>query len=376
MIERAIKDQIVNNLKASNKLIIIYGARQVGKTTLANSIVKELNLKTLSVNLDQDRYAEVFSSRDFAQIKSLVGGYECVFIDEAQRAENIGLNLKIITDEMKEIKVIATGSSSFELANKIAEPLTGRVWTYSLYSLAFCELKKYFNSFELEGKIEELIIYGSYPEVFTTSNYQEKKNLLSEIARSYLYKDALELVNVKHAKKIKDLLKLVAFQIGSEVSINELARALGLGHDTVERYLDLLEKAFVIFRLSGFSRNLRKEVTKMDKIYFYDLGIRNAIIDNFKPLKDRIDPGQLWENFLVMERKKFIDYNKLGGSSYFWRTQTGAELDYVEDRDGKLYGYEFKFNDKIVKAPKSWLDNYPGSEFKTINRSNYLDFIT
>ncbi len=373
-IDRLIMPEIIEKIKKTGKIILIYGPRQVGKTTLSKLLIAELKLKTLSVNADQEKYLDIFSSRDLDKMKSLLAGYELLFIDEAQRISDIGINLKILADEMPELKIIATGSSSFDLANKVSEPLTGRTWSFNLFPLAICELERYHNDFELNNILENLLIYGSYPEVFTTVNFQDKESLLSEICRAYLYKDALDLMTVKQAGKIKKLLKLLAFQIGSEVSILELANSLDLSRETVERYIDLLEKSFVIFRLGGYSRNLRKEVSKMDKIYFHDLGIRNMIIDNLKPLGERNDAGQLWENFLLIERIKMLSYHSISHSPYFWRLHTGAELDYVEERDGKIYGYEFKYNNKSPDPPKSWLETYPQSGYKTINKTNWLKF--
>lgn len=373
-IERLIKTKIIRNIKETSKISIIYGPRQVGKTTLSQEIIKDLGLATLSINADQEKYIDILSSRDLGKMDSLISGYELLFIDEAQRIPNIGINLKILHDERPGLKIVATGSSSFELANKISEPLTGRVWTYNLFPLAFCELKGYYNDFELRELLESVLVFGTYPEIFLLKNNKGKEDHLSEIARSYLYKDILDLADVRQSSKIKNLLKLLAFQIGSEVSLNELAAALGIARETVERYIDLLEKAFIIFRLKGFSRNLRKEVSKMDKIFFHDLGIRNSLIDNFKPLSDRNDSGALWENFLIAERMKFMSYSGISASAYYWRTHTGAELDYVEEGGGKLSGYEFKFGNKAAKAPAAWLDNYD-SDFFPVNRDNFLGFV-
>lgn len=376
-IPRILTNKIINKLKTTNKIVLLYGARQVGKTTLAKDIITDLKMKTLIANADEKKYNDILSSRDLDRLKALISGYDLLFLDEAQRIPDIGLNLKILKDNIPELKIIATGSSSFDLANKVSEPLTGRSWTYNLFPISFSELRSLYNDFELNNKLEEILIYGAYPEIITTINYTDKQKLLEEICRSYLYKDVLELATVKHSEKLHDLLKLIAFQTGSEVSITELGNSLNLSHEAIERYIDLLEKAFVIFRLKGFSRNLRKEVAKMDKIFFYDLGIRNAVIDNFKPIKDRNDTGSLWENFLIIERIKKLSYNEIFSSWYFWRTYTGAEIDYIEEREGNLYGYEFKFNttDKI-KIPKTWLGTYNNSKFELINKNNYLSFIT
>jgi len=374
-IPRTLTETVINRLKSSEKGIIIYGARQVGKTTLVNNVINNLGLKTLSINADQGRYLDIFSGRDLNRIKNLVEGYEMLFIDEAQRIPEIGINLKIILDNLKNLKVVVTGSSSLDLASKISEPLTGRVWTYRLYPISYFELVTFKNTFELNEQLEERLIYGSYPEIFSMTGDNNRREYLQNLTDAYLYKDLLELGEVRNSGKIRDLLKLLAFQIGSEVSLTELGTSLGMGKETVTRYIEYLEKSYVLFRLKGFSRNLRKEVTKMDKIFFYDLGIRNMLIDNLKPLKERNDVGQLWENFLISERIKYLAYSQNYATNYFWRVYTGAELDYVEDRDGKLEGFEFKFGQKIAKAPKGWRATYPKAGFKSINRENYLEFV-
>mgnify|MGYP001593430046 CR=1 FL=1 len=375
MIKRAILEPILNKLIQSNKIIVIYGARQVGKTTLANQIIDRLNLKTLKINADELKYHEVLSSRDLDKMKSLVSGYGLLLVDEAQRIENIGVNLKILADGLKDLKIIATGSSSFDLANKIKEPLTGRAWTYNLHPLSFLELSMERNNFELNGLLENFLVYGGYPEVFTAENLQDKKKLLEEIAASYLYKDIIELESVKKSEKIYKLLKLLAFQIGQEVSVYELAVNLELGSATVRKYLDLLEKSFVIFRLPALAKNPRKEIAKKDKIYFYDLGIRNVLADNFNSLSNRNDQGALFENFLVAERLKKIKYKEETVFSYFWRAYTGSEVDYVEERAGKFSGYEFKYGLGKARLPQKFLVEYNKPEFKLINRDNYLEFV-
>jgi len=376
IITRLLSDQIANKLKTSDKIIILYGARQVGKTTLINIVLEGLNLKTLKVNGDQSKFLDILSSKDFEKIKSLVSGYELLFVDEAQKIPEIGLNLKILHDQMPDLKIIATGSSSFDLANKVNEPLTGRAWSYTLLPISYSELALEKNAFELGESLEERLVYGSYPEVFSLAGYDLKREYLENIYDSYLFKDIFELANIKNAKKIRDLLRLLAFQVGSEVSVSELASALDLSKTTVDLYIDLLENAFVVFRLGGFSRNLRKEVSKMDKIYFYDLGMRNAAIGNFNLLDKRDDQGKLWENFLITERMKYLNYQTKQASTYFWRVYTGAELDYLEEMDGQLSAYEFKWKNKKSAAPKSFLENYPEASFACINRENYLGFIS
>jgi len=379
-IYRILAKNIKENLKNSNKAILIYGARQVGKTTLAKDVIYDLRMngaikKPLVINADEGKYIDILSSRDAAKIQSLVAGYDLLFIDEAQRIPDIGLNIKIIIDQLPGLKVMVTGSSSFDLADKVSEPLTGRAWNYTLFPIAVSELSHDLNPFELNYELENLLVYGAYPEVITSNNLQSKLNVLQAIGRSYLYKDILALANIKHSEKIVDLLKLLAFQLGSLVSINELSNHLNISRDAVSRYIELLEKSFVIFRLRGYSGNLRKEVGKMDKIYFYDLGIRNLVIDNFKQLKDRNDVGQLWENFLMVERKKLLAYRGESAGSYFWRTKAGTELDYVEEKGGQLSGYEFKYSASAKKPPLNWTKNYPQAGFSLINKDNYLDFV-
>lgn len=376
IIKRAILEPILNKLAHSNKIVIIYGARQVGKTTLANQIIAKLNLKTLKINADELKYHDILSSRDLDKMKSLISGYELLFIDEAQRIENIGINLKILADGLPNLKIIVTGSSSFELANKINKPLTGRAWTYNLFPLSFLELAGEYNNFEINNQLDNVLIYGTYPEVFTTENLIDKKGLLEELTNSYLYKDVLALEEIKKSDKIYKLLQLLAFQIGNEVSVNELAVTLELSNATVKKYLDLLEKTFVIFRLPALSKNPRKEIAKKDKIYFFDLGVRNVLIGNFNALTDRNDQGALFENFLMAERFKKIKYQELSANGYFWRAYTGSEVDYIEEMAGKYYAYEFKYGKKQAKLPNKLISDYGRPEFKLINRDNYLEFIS
>jgi len=368
-------ETIKEKLLASNKVVILYGARQLGKTTLSKLLIEEMGYKTVSINADQSKYIDVLSSKDLYKLRSLVQGYELLFIDEAQRIPEIGINLKILTDEIPELKILITGSSSIGIADQVSEPLTGRKWTYTLFPLSLQELSFNRNKFELNELLEELLVFGSYPEVHTTINKKDKEELLTEISDSYLYKDVLDLSTIKHPGKIKDLLRLLAFQVGSEVSILELSRTLGINRETIENYIRLLEKSFILFRLSGFSRNLRKEISKQDKFYFLDNGIRNTLINNFNYLNLRSDIGQLWENFIISERVKYLHYSRLRKSSYFWRTYTGAELDYIEEGDGKLTGFEIKYSKSRKKPPISWNNNYTNAEFHTINKDNYLEFL-
>lgn len=376
MIPRTIEDQVINDLKTSQKAVVIYGPRQAGKTTLAKNIVNKLGLKTLTINGESSPYRDALASQDFGKIKEVILGHELIFIDEAQKIDNIGICLKMIVDNHPEIKVLATGSSSFDLANKIAEPMTGRVWSYTLYPISAEELITTQSNFEYQNALESHLIYGSYPEIYSYPNKEAKIKYLNNLTNSYLYKDILEFTNIKHSDKISKLLNLIALQLGNEVSLSELGTQLGISKETVATYIDLLEKSFVIFTLRGFSRNLRKEVTKMNKIYFYDLGVRNSIINNFNSLNQRNDTGPLFENYLIIERFKRNSYHQLYANSYFWRLNTGAEIDYIEERNGVLSGFEFKLSKKTSKSKDSWLKSYAEAEWKLINRDNFLSFIT
>ena len=375
MIPRYIATNIIQRINQSDKIIVIYGARQVGKTTLIKTILKNDFGKVLEINADQLKYRDILSSADLTQIKRLVSGYDLLFIDEAQQVPDIGLNLKIIKDNVPDLKIIATGSSSFELANKSSESLTGRKWTFTLFPISLLELSDFKNPFELDSELTDFLTFGMYPEVFSYENRLDKMDYLKEIIESFLYKDLLTLSQIKNSGKIYELLQLLAYQIGSPVSYSELGRKLGLSTDTVISYIDLLEKVFVIYRLPGFSRNLRKEITKNKKVYFYDTGIRNAVIEDFSLPEKRPDIGAIWENFVISERIKRNTYKRAHAKSYFWRTYTGAELDYIEESSGKLSGYEIKWKKKKAKVPKSWVENYENANFEMINAENYQDFL-
>ena len=373
MIPRYIQKQCIDHLKASNKIILIYGPRQAGKTTLVKQLGKDTGLKVLYLSTDLSKNEALLMKRDLKVFSDLTEGYQLLIIDEAQRVPEIGLTLKILYDEMPHLKVIATGSSSFELANKTSEPLTGRKQVFHLLPFALGEIAPGLNNYEIDQQLEDILIYGLYPEVYL-SNTNQKKNILEDISESYLFKDVLQLTSIKYTVKIRNLLRLLAFQVGQQVSIHELTKKLTINRETVERYIDLLEKAFVIFRLPAYSHNPRNEVSKMDKIFFYDTGIRNMLIDNLKLLDQRIDSGNLWENFIVAERRKQILYQQLNVQSYFWRTYSGAEIDYVEEGEGRLIGYEIKMEKNKVRIPKAWKDEYDGA-FQLINRNNYLDLL-
>lgn len=368
--------QHLERFLSPNKVLVIFGARQVGKTTLLQDFLLTTNLKYKLDSGDDIKVQEVLSSQNFSKILEYAAGYQLIVIDEAQRIPNIGQGLKIIIDQMPGIQVIVTGSSSFELAGQIGEPLTGRKITLTLFPLSQIELSALSSVYELKNGLEDYLIYGSYPEVLTATTRDGKKRILNEITGSYLLKDILELESVKSSKVLLDLLRLIAFQVGNEVSLSELGRQLKIDSKTVARYLDVFEKAFVLYNVRGFSRNLRKEITRKSKYYFYDNGIRNAIISNFNGLEMRDDVGKLWEEFLVMERLKKQHYRSLYTNNYFWRTWDQQEIDFVEERSGTIYGYEFKWGGGAAKQPPAWRAAYPRAEFQVINQENYFDFVS
>ncbi|MDO8573939.1 MAG: ATP-binding protein [Candidatus Daviesbacteria bacterium] len=375
-IKRSLLSILKKELTETNKGLVIYGPRQVGKTTLVNDLLSEFQFKTLVLNGDQrGEWWELLTSRELSKFSLLVSGYEIIFIDEAQRIPEIGLSLKILLDNFPKLKVIVTGSSSLDLASKISEPLTGRIYSYKLFPISQGELRVTNTPYEMEMQTEERLIYGSYPEIFSLDGTLAKHKYLQNLVDTYLYKDLLEFGDIRNSSKIRDLLKLLAFQIGNQVSLSELGSSLELNKATVDRYIDLLEKSFIIFRLSGFSRNLRKEVTKMDKIYFYDTGVRNVIIGNLNLLNSRDDVGKLWENFLIVERMKKLQYEQKIFSLYFWRLSSGAEMDLIEEIEGKLHGFEFKYGKKTAKFPKSWTTGYPSATATLINQTNWQDFV-
>ena len=374
MIKRAYEP--LETLLQPNKVLVIYGPRRVGKTTLLHNFLSHTTLRYKLDSGDNMRTRQILSSQDFGQILPYVEGYDLLAIDEAQGIPNVGMGLKIIVDHRPGIRVIATGSSSFELAGQVGEPLTGRKRTLTLHPFAQSELLARYNRFELRERLEEFLLYGVYPEVVEATTLADKVETISEIAHSYLFKDVLAFDRVRSPRSLTDLLKLLAFQVGGEVSLNELATQLAVDVKTVGRYLDLLEKAFVIFRHGGFGRNLRNEVTGKTKVYFYDVGIRNALVAQFNRLDQRNDVGQLWENFVVAERMKQRSYTSIHANVYFWRTYAGQEIDLIEEREGKLFGYECKWSTKKAgSAPRSWQSAYPEAEFSTITPDNYLDFL-
>jgi predicted AAA+ superfamily ATPase len=372
-----IQKQLENlrDLAKPGKVVVIYGARRTGKTTLLNEFLKVENEPHLLVSGEDITVQGYLSSRSVDKLTSFVGANRLLVVDEAQKTPDIGLNLKLIVDHIPGIRIIATGSSSFDLARSMGEPLTGRKHTLKLFPLAQMEIGQIEQRHQTDANLESRLIYGSYPEVVLMQDNRARERYLKEIVSSYLYKDILELDGIRHSAKIIRLLQLIAFQIGKEVSYTELATGLGMSKNTAERYLDLLEKAFVVQKLSGFSRNLRNEITKNCRYYFLDNGVRNALINNFNPLELRNDLGELWENYLVMERLKRQEYLGQTANNYFWRTYTRQELDFVEEREGNLHGYEIKWGKSRLRAPKEWLAAYPEAGFEVVNRDNYLKFI-
>lgn len=371
-INRIVSSAVLEALD-SGKIVIIYGPRQAGKTTLSKKIINTTGLKALYANADQIKYIDILASRDLNKMKSLVSGYDLLFIDEAQRIPEIGLNLKILHDELPQLKVLVTGSSSFLLSNRISETLTGRKKIFTLLPFSVGELRSMFTDFEIADMIDHLLIFGSYPEVIKNTGYHEKEDYLNEVSVSYLFKDILELENIKYPSKIRDLLRLLALQLGSQIRIHEIGTQLKLNAETVERYLFLLERSFIVFKLPAFSRNPRKEISKSQKYYFYDNGIRNALIGDFKLAEARADMGALWENFVIAERRKKLIFERRLFQAFFWRNYAGAELDYLEEYQGKLYAFEIKANKMKKNPPKAWKAVYD-SEYNCITKENFLQF--
>lgn len=373
MIKRALQPLIESKL-FKGKIIILYGASQVGKTTLIKNIQNKFPDISLYLNCDEPDIRELLTDTTSTKLRSIIGNKELILIDEAQRVKNIGLTLKLFADEIKNVQVIATGSSSFELSNIINEPLTGRKYVFTLMPVSIKELTDTFGWIEANRLLDERIIYGMYPEII--SKPDEKRTLLKEITRSYLFKDILSFESIRKPEQIEKLLMILAAQIGNEVSYNELANTLNIDKDTVSKYIDILEKAFIIFRLNPFSRNIRTEISKMRKIYFYDTGIRNALISNFNLLDRRNDKGALWENFLISEKLKLNLINDIDVKQYFWRTSQQQEVDYIEEIEGKLHAYEFTFSEKQKKQfSKTFLRNYKPQSEMIVNRNNYSEFL-
>lgn len=357
------------------KVILLLGARQVGKTTLLKEVIAQMNVPVIWFNADEADILEALTkAATSTQLLQLIGNHKLVVIDEAQQIPNIGKKLKLIYDTHPEIQIIATGSSAFDLQSNTAEPLTGRKKTFQLFPFSYKEIADNTSTLEAKRLLDTRLIYGSYPDVVNHAG--NEKEILIEIANSYLYKDILQLDSIRKPSHIEKLLSALAFQVGSEVSYHELAQTIGnIDTATVEKYLDLLEKAYVIFKLPAFSRNLRNEIKKGKKYYFYDNGIRNVLISNFSIPEMRQDKGALWENFLIAERMKYNHYNENFAHTYFWRTHDQAEIDYIEETDGILNAYEFKWKEQKVRFANSFLTTYPNHKTATINRNNFETFI-
>ncbi|MBW2558255.1 MAG: ATP-binding protein [Deltaproteobacteria bacterium] len=373
MIPRTLEKSILKRFH-KGKIILVLGARQVGKTTLVNHIAELSDLSTLYLNGDEVDIREMLSDTTSTQLKALVGHHSLVIIDEAQRIVNIGVTLKLMADNLKNVQVLVTGSSSLELANKINEPLTGRKFEYLLFPISFQKMSEYTSLLEEKRMLEHRMIYGAYPEVVTQAG--DEREILNLLAGSYLYKDLFAREQIKKPALLEKLIQALALQMGSEVSYREVGQLIGADNETVERYVDLLEKTFVVFRLTALSRNLRNELKKSRKIYFYDNGIRNAVIKNFNPLALRQDTGVLWENFLIAERMKANHYAGRHVNRWFWRTHAQQKIDYIEEYDGRLNAFEFKWNPKKnARFPKTFLNAYPGSETAVITPKNFSDFV-
>ena len=354
---------------------MILGARQVGKTTLLKEFMQGMTDEVLYLNCDDPTTVSMLTNRNLKQLQLLVGAAKIIIIDEAQKVDNIGLTLKMMVDNFPDLQVIATGSSAFELRNKLNEPLTGRKYEYQLFPLSTSEINKTVGYLDVVRLLEPRLIYGSYPDILTHPS--EAHELLNSLADSYLYKDILATENLRKPDLLDKLLRALAFQVGSEVSYNELSQIIGSDAKTVERYIELLEKCFIIFRLNGLSRNLRNELKKAKKVYFYDNGVRNAVIQQFAPLDFRNDVGALWENFFIAERIKYNHYRQHYCNIYFWRTKTQQEIDYIEEADGQYTVFEIKWNPKKSNStiPSSFLKVYPVAESVIVTPENYLDYL-
>ncbi len=374
VIKRLLQEKISKRI-TPGKVVVIYGARRVGKTVLLRELVNSFEGKTLLLNGEDYDVQSMLANRSVANYRHLFNGVELVAIDEAQNIPNIGSVLKLMVDEIDGLSVIASGSSSFDLLNKTGEPLVGRSVKFQLTPLSCKEISSVETPFEMSQNLEQRMLYGMYPEVVTMSSNDMRIEYLREIVDSYLLKDILAVDGIKNASKMQNLLRLIALQVGSEVSYDELGTQLGMSKNTVERYLDLLSKVFVVYRVGAFARNIRKEVCKAGKWYFYDNGVRNAILNNFSPLAVRNDVGHLWENYFLSERRKYIHNNLKYIEQYFWRTYDKQELDLVEECDGNLLAMEIKWGKKTPKLPNVFANAYQGAEFQVINKDNYLDWV-
>lgn len=372
-IKRELESTITNRF-FKKKAIVVVGPRQVGKTTLLRSLIRNASAKSIYLNCDEPDVRKSLEVPTSTQLRALIGNAEIVMIDEAQRVKDIGITLKLITDNLPEKQLIVTGSSALELSNTINEPLTGRKFEYKMLPFSFQELVEYNGLLNEKRMLSHRMVYGFYPDV--VNNQGDEKEILNNIVNSYLYKDIFEFQDIRKPELISKLLQALALQVGSEVSFNELSNFLGVDIGTIQRYVDLLEKSYVIFHLRSFSRNVRNELKKSIKIYFYDNGVRNALISNYNPVNIREDVGVLWENFLISERVKRNNYSLNYANTYFWRTTQQQELDYLEEREGQIFCYEFKWNpSKKAKLSVTFSSNYNPALFSVINSENYTDFL-
>lgn len=367
---RELSENILKKLQP-NKVVIVFGARRVGKTVLVKEILDKIEEPVLILNGEDINVHDKLVVKTVENYRQILGSYKLLYIDEAQKIPEIGQKLKLMIDEIDGLRIIISGSSSFDISRDAGEPLTGRKYSFNLYAFSEREYNQTENSITKVDKIRERMIFGNYPELLHLPDRQDKIDYLNEMVSSYLLKDILVYENIKNSQKIFNLLRLIAFQIGGEVSMQELGKQLAISKNTVEKYLDLLSKVYILHKVEGFSRNLRKEITKNSRWYFLDNGIRNAVIANFNPIESRNDIGQLWENYMISERIKFQEYKRLSSNNYFWRTYEQQEIDWVEERGGQLYGYEFKWKENKAKVPTQWKNAYPDSSFEVINRNNF-----
>ncbi|HPI44795.1 MAG TPA: ATP-binding protein [Tenuifilaceae bacterium] len=370
MYPRYLREKIERRI-GSGKAIVVIGPRQVGKTTFIESILEKKDY--LLLDGDDPKTRTLLTEPNTEQIRTILGKYKFVFIDEAQRIEGIGLTLKIITDRFKDVQLFTSGSSSYDLTNKINEPLTGRKWEYQLFPISWEEFENHHGYLNSEQQLENRLLYGFYPDVL--NNVGDEISILRNLVNSYLYKDILSYSDIRKPEVLEKLVQALALQVGSEVNYSELAQIVNVDKNTISKYIDILQQGYIIFKLGSFSRNVRNEIKTNKKIYFYDNGVRNMVIGNFNPLDLRTDKGALWENFLISERMKQIEYKQSLARTYFWRTKQQQEVDFVEENSGKLIGYEFKWNKKkSTRLPKTFVETY-NAESNVIDKNNFREFV-
>ncbi len=374
-IARELSKNIIKKLQP-NKVIMILGARRVGKTVLAKEILRQIAEPALVLNGDDIRVHTMLATKSVENYKHVIGSYKLLYIDEAQNIPDIGAKLKLMVDEIAGLKIIVSGSSSFDLYTHAGEPLTGRKYSFNLFPLSENEYNQVENTIAKQDNLQERLVFGNYPELLHLPDRSDKIDYLYDMVSSYLLKDILAFESIKNSQTIFNLLRLIAFQIGKEVSLQELGKQLGISKNTVEKYLDLLSKVFILYKVEGFSRNLRKEITKSSRWYFLDNGIRNGVIANFNSLDSRDDVGALWENYMINQRLKYQEYQRVVSHNYFWRTYDQQEIDWVEERGGALFGYEFKWKKTKVSAPSQWVKAYPNATFEVIHRDNFYKWLT